>query len=113
MKPPNPKLTPITRQDRIDGAVHLIPRSDLEAQVREMDRCGTWHLAQALAIAEHVEQYPVDDERWRQAQFDRHLKLAGALLGSINSRVTAFKFLQEGNDGQYAGGHPEPYRRSR
>lgn len=114
-KPPTPALSPISRVDALDNSRHLVPREVLEAQIADMDRLGTWHLAQALGLAEHMAKYPEDDERWRNGVMDRHLKLAGALLGSINSRVTTFKFLQEGegDGGEYPGGKREPYARSR
>lgn len=106
--PPTPKLSPIMRR------MSMIPTNELAAQVISMDRLGTWHLARALRLAEHMAENPADDEKWRNGLMDRHLKLAGALLGSINARVATFKFLQEVKDGQHAdaGGDPDAYERA-
>lgn len=99
-RPRPPRLSPVTRSDS-QGTVRMIPLGELVKQVESMDRLGTWHLAQALAIAEHIADNPADDEKWRAGLMDRHLKLSGALLGSINSRISTFKFLREVRNGNH------------
>lgn len=107
MRPPMPDLTPITR-----GTGSLIPREVLLAQVRAMDRRGTWHLAQAIRLQEGFDDGSVEENRYSTNLLTRHLQFAGALLGSINSRVTTFKFLQE-DPHDYPGGHADRYGEAR
>jgi hypothetical protein len=106
MEPLPPRLTPVMR------AGVLIPYAELVGQLTDMDRFGTWCLAQVYAEYDLIRQHPASDDRYHNARMDRMLKLAGASLGSINARVALFKFLQE-DPSEFPGGDPEKYQRAR
>lgn len=98
-RPKTPRLSPITRHEL--GATRMIPVDLLMEQVAEMDRLGTWHLAQALAMQEGFDNQTVEENRYGVNKFNRHMQLAGALLGSINSRISTFRFLREVANGEH------------
>ena len=99
-RPQPPRLTPITRAG-MNGAMRLIPSDLLLDQVIKMDRLGTWHLAQAVALQEGFDDGTAEENKYNVNRLQRHLQLAGALLGSINSRLSTYKFVKEVRDGQH------------
>lgn len=100
-RPLPPRLSPVTRQTM--GASRLIPVEELQRQIEDMDRLGTWHLAQALALQNGFDKGVVDEDRYTVNKLNRHLQFAGALLGSINSRLSTYRFIKEVRDGQHGG----------
>jgi hypothetical protein len=105
-RPRIPDLTPITRYP-----ADLIPTAELVEQVMHMDRLGTWCLQQYLATFEGIENGLLEDNRYHTARMARLSQASGALLGSINSRVSTFKFMQEVANGEHPGGRAERYNR--
>jgi hypothetical protein len=82
----------------------------LAQQVVESERFGVWCLAQALAEYHLMTQNPLEDDSYHNHRMSRLLTMSGAALGSINSRTTAFRFLEEVRNGQHPGGDAEAYR---
>jgi hypothetical protein len=105
-RPRIPNLTPITRYP-----ADLIPTAELAEQVMLMDRLGTWCLQQYLAIFDGIQSGQIEENRYLAARMTRLSQASGALLGSINSRISTFKFLQEVASGEHPGGRAEQYNR--
>ena len=111
VRPQPPRLSPITREK--GGMVRLIPIGELLEQVQEMDRLGTWHLAQALALQTAFDNGTAEENRYGVNKLHRHLQFAGAMLGSINARIATYKFVKEVRNGEHGArfGDPEGYYR--
>lgn len=111
-RPLPPRLTPVTRPGA-NNATRLIPADLLLLQVTQMDRLGTWHLAQAIALQEGFDSGEAEENKYNVNRLQRHLQFAGALLGSINSRLSTYKFVKEVRDGQHgkAGDDADGYYR--
>lgn len=108
-----PALTPVTRSNDEKGVRRVvIPRTELERQIAQQDRLATWFLAQAIAEMRLILSDPNEDNRARNATIQRYLSWGAAVGGAINSRITAYKFLTEGDGSERTGGRPDLYHHS-